>query len=77
MNWQEWVVGLLIVLCVARILYGIYLFFRRVKENDNPCASCASGCELKDMMEKKQKECSSKKKNTKKQGVFTGGINHV
>ena len=42
MNWQEWVVGLLIVLCVARILYGIYLFFRRVKENDNPCASCAS-----------------------------------
>ena len=46
MNWQEWVVGLLIVLCVARILYGIYLFFRRVKENDNPCASCASGCEL-------------------------------
>ena len=27
MNWQEWVVGLLIVLCVARILYGIYLFF--------------------------------------------------
>ena len=56
MNWQEWVVGLLIVLCVARILYGIYLFFRRVKENDNPCASCASGCELKDMMEKKQKE---------------------
>ena len=38
MNWQEWVVGLLIVLCVARILYGIYLFFRRVKENDNPCA---------------------------------------
>lgn len=32
MNWQEWVVGLLIVLCVARILYGIYLFFRRVKE---------------------------------------------
>lgn len=66
MNWQEWVVGLLIVLCVARILYGIYLFFRRVKESDNPCASCASGCELKDMMEKKQKECSSKKKNTKK-----------
>ena len=50
MNWQEWVVGLLIVLCVARILYGIYLFFRRVKENDNPCASCASGCELKDMI---------------------------
>ena len=66
MNWQEWVVGLLIILCVARILYGIYVFFRRVKENDNPCASCASGCELKDMMEKKRKECSSKKKRQRK-----------
>ena len=69
MNWQEWVVGLLIVLCVARILYGIYLFFRRVKESDNPCASCASGCELKDMMEKKQKECSSKKNETGKEAA--------
>lgn len=66
MNWQEWVVGLLIILCVSRILYGIYVFFRRVKENDNPCASCASGCELKDMMEKKRKECSSKKKRQRK-----------
>lgn len=41
-------------------------FFRRVKENDNPCASCASGCELKDMMDKKRKECSSKKKRQRK-----------
>ena len=28
-NWQEWVVGVLIVLCIARVIYGIYLFFRR------------------------------------------------
>lgn len=66
MNWQEWVVGLLIVLCIARILYGIYVFFHRVNKNDNPCANCASGCELKEMMEKKQKECSAKKKNKEK-----------
>lgn len=26
-NWQEWVVGVLIVLCIARVIYGIYLFF--------------------------------------------------
>ena len=66
MNWQEWVVGLLIVLCVARILYGIYLFFRRVKENDNPCASCASGCELKNLYDKKRAECSGVTKKKKK-----------
>ena len=66
MNWQEWVVGLLIILCVARILYGIYVFFHRVKENDNPCASCASGCELKNLYDKKRAECSGVTKKKKK-----------
>ena len=65
-NWQEWVVGVLIVLCIARVIYGIYLFFRRVKENDNPCASCASGCELKNLYDKKRAECSGVTKKKKK-----------
>lgn len=26
-NWQEWVVGVLIVLCIARVIYGIIFFF--------------------------------------------------
>ena len=65
-NWQEWVVGVLVVLCIARVVYGIFLFFRRTRENQNPCDSCVSGCELKDMMEKKRRECDVKKKSTKK-----------
>ena len=65
-NWQEWVVGLLVVLCIARVVYGIFLFFRRTQENQNPCESCVSGCELKDMMETKRRECDVKKKSTKK-----------
>ena len=51
-NWQEWVVGVLVVLCIARIIYGIFLFFRRTRENKNPCDSCVSGCELKKYKEK-------------------------
>ena len=68
-SWQEWVVALLLLLCAVRIGMSIYSFFHRVKENGNPCDSCASGCELKDMMEKKQKECSSKKKEYKEKIV--------
>ena len=45
-NWQDWVVGVLVVLCIARVIYGIFLFFRRMRENQNPCDSCVSGCEL-------------------------------
>ena len=33
-NWQEWVVGVLIVLCIARVIYGIYLFFRRTRDDE-------------------------------------------
>ena len=65
-NWQEWVVGVLVVLCIARIIYGIFLFFRRTRESENPCDSCVSGCDLKDMMEKKRQERGVKKKSTKK-----------
>ena len=65
-NWQEWVVGVLVVLCIARLVYGIYTFFRRTRDSGNPCDSCVSGCELKDMIEKKRKECGVKKKSTKK-----------
>ena len=48
-NWQDWVVGVLVVLCIARVIYGIFRFFRRTRENQNPCDSCVSGCELKDI----------------------------
>ena len=65
-NWQEWVVGVLVVLCIVRLVYGIYTFFRRTRDSGNPCDSCVSGCELKDMMEKKRRECDVKKKSTKK-----------
>ena len=60
-NWQDWVVGVLVVLCIARVIYGIFRFFRRTRENQNPCDSCVSGCELKDMMDKKRGECDVKK----------------
>lgn len=41
-------------------------FFRRTRESENPCDSCVSGCDLKDMMEKKRQECGVKKKVQRK-----------
>ena len=65
-SWQEWVVALLLLLCAVRIGMSIYSFFHRVKENGNPCDSCASGCELKRQLDKKQQECKVTKKHPKK-----------
>lgn len=65
-NWQEWVVGLLLLLCAIRIGQNVYTFFRRTKDKSNPCANCATGCELKQLYDKKRSECSGTRKETKK-----------
>ncbi len=56
-HWQEWTVGFIVLLCLARVAWGIWLFFRRVEKNENACDSCVSGCDLRDMLEKKRSEC--------------------
>lgn len=65
-NWQEWVVALLLLLCAIRISQNIYAFFRRTKEKNNPCENCASGCELKNLYDKKRSECNKERKDAKK-----------
>lgn len=65
-NWQNWAVALILLLCIVRIGQSIYSFFRGVKEKRNPCANCATGCELKNLYEKKRSECSEERKETKK-----------
>jgi len=37
-----------------------------MKEEDNPCAHCTNGCDLKRMMEEKQQRCKDKLKKKKK-----------
>ncbi len=66
MNWQQWVVAILLLLCIVRIGWGIYTFLRRTKENGNPCVNCVTGCELKRLMDGKRAECSVTKKEKKK-----------
>ena len=66
-NWQNWAVALILLLCIVRIGQSIYSFFRGVKEKRNPCANCATGCELKNLYEKKRSECSEERKETNNQ----------
>lgn len=65
-NWQNWVVALILLLCIIRIGQSIYAFFRRMKDKRNPCENCATGCELKQLYDKKRAACSDERKETKK-----------
>jgi uncharacterized membrane protein len=65
-NWQEWVIALLLLLCVIRIGMSVYAFFRRAKEGGNPCDTCATGCDLKRLLNEKRAECGKGRKKKKK-----------
>lgn len=57
MSVQDWIVILIVLFCVAVAGRWIVRFFRSVKNNENPCANCATGCDLKRALEEKQKAC--------------------
>lgn len=65
-NWQDWAVALVLLLAVVRIGMSIYSFFHHVKENESPCSSCATGCDLKQLLDKKRTECAKEEKKKKK-----------
>lgn len=66
MGWQQIVVIVLLAICIAWIGYRAYMFFRQMREAKNPCATCVTGCELKQLLDNKQKECSAKKEKINK-----------
>lgn len=62
MNWQNIIVIIVVLLCAIEVARRVLRFFCSAKNDDNPCASCTSGCDLKKMFDKKQQECGSKQK---------------
>jgi hypothetical protein len=66
MSLQELIVSAIVFFCVFYVGNRIVLFFRNSNNNENPCSSCTSGCELRDMMEKKKQQCREQKKGKKK-----------
>ncbi len=66
-NWQEWVVLAILLGCLIILILKISTFFRKAKNNENPCAGCASDCKLKDQLKstphstKRTVDCADKK----------------
>ena len=69
-DWQSWIVALVVLLCIIRLGQGVFSFFRRTKQKENPCLHCPQECEIKHLYEQKRQECSAKQekigRNSKK-----------
>jgi hypothetical protein len=61
MNTQELVVAIIVIVCIA------WLVYRKIskRKTGSPCDNCATGCELRSMMLEKQKKCRENNKKTK------------
>ncbi|NDV66859.1 hypothetical protein [Bacteroides sp. 224] len=67
MSVQEIIVALIVFLCVAEVIRRTLKFFRSPKNNENPCANCVGGCDLKRIMDEKKQNCGAiQKKNDEK-----------
>ncbi|MDR0745797.1 MAG: hypothetical protein LBF17_04795 [Mediterranea sp.] len=60
---QEWIVAIIVLFCVIEAGRRTVRFLRSAKGDDDPCANCVGGCDLKRLLDEKQQEC---KKNQKK-----------
>ena len=57
MTVQEWIVAAIVLLCAIEVGRRVWRFLRLAKDDDNPCANCVGGCDLKRMMDNKQQKC--------------------
>lgn len=61
-HWQEWIVALLVLLCIIRIGMSVISFFHPSKKERDPCSNCPTGCEIKKLYDKKRLGCLDKAK---------------
>ena len=66
MSTQEWIVAVIVLLCAIEVGRRIIRFFFFAKNDDNPCANCAGGCDLKRMLDEKQHKCKGELKDNNK-----------
>ena len=65
-NWQDWVVALLLVLCMGRIVYNVVRSFRRAGRGESPCSHCSGACSSRHFSVQDDSCCCQGQKKNKK-----------
>ncbi len=64
MGWQDIVVGIVIVLCLVKMLMSIFGKSGDKGGGDGICAHCTSPCDIKRLYDRKRDACENKEKKT-------------
>lgn len=66
MELQQIIVIAIVCLCTIWISIRIFQYFKRIKNNSNPCECCNSDCAMKSMHNKPKCGCEKMQKSEKK-----------
>lgn len=66
MDWQDIIVGIIMLLCAAWIARGFFGKSRAKDSGYSVCSSCPTPCDIKQLYDKKRDSCSSKLKKSSK-----------
>ncbi len=64
MGWQDIVVGIVIVLCLVKMLMSVFGKSGSKGAGDGICAHCSSPCDIKQLYDRKREACEDKEKKT-------------
>ena len=66
MELQQIIVIAIVCLCTIWISIRIFQYFKRIKNNSNPCECCSSDCAMKSMQNKPKYGCEKNAEKVRK-----------
>ena len=66
MDFQQIIVILIGIGCLAWVGIRIYRTFNGIKDGNDPCAGCPTGCELHRQLREKRRHCEKSKPISRK-----------
>ena len=64
LGWQDWIVALIVALCVGRVGLSFWRLYQHTRRGDDPCAHCSQPCDIKCRYDQKKENCCLGDKKT-------------
>ena len=65
-GWQDWIVALIVTLCLGRVGLSFWRLYQQTRHDNDPCAHCSQPCDIKRQYDQKKEKCCLGDKKTKK-----------
>ena len=73
MELQQIIVLVIVFLCMIWAGLRIFLYFKRIKNNENPCEGCTSDCSIKSLRTNQKCNCEKMQENEEKNIKIVAG----